>query len=565
MKILINIYVFLLIQVVNLKANDLLNFQVHVQQGTLKGTERRSSGGRAFAAFEGIPYAEPPVGQKRFQPPSPTKSWNDVLDATKSCAFCPQRNVFRNDFAIFGSEDCLCLNVYTPQVPDRLLPVIVFIHGGGFVAGSGNPNMYGPDILLDHNLVVVTINYRIGALGFLSFEDEVLPGNNGLKDQSLAIKWVAENIKEFGGDPNKITIFGNSAGGVSVYYHLLSPLSKGLLHGAISSSGIATATWGLAQKGEAKRNAQRLAKYLNCPPSSGDITLECLQKISAYDIVRENDKFMEFSYDPGIAHKPVIEPKLPGAFITKHPLDIITSGEFAQIPYINGITTDDGALKSPTIYNNNSLVERLNKEFDHVAPMVLHYDHHPSSKKISAKIKEFYFQNRDIDNTTKAEVTDVITDALFYYPQRVTSQLHAKYSKQPIYFYLFGYRGSVSYSTIFGDPKHNYGVCHVDDLIYSMSTSAFRDYKPTEADKHMTKFMSTLWYNFANTGNPTPEDTDITTTKWEPVEYNKFKYLSIKRDSTVEMEQQLYEERFRFWEKLDIHFEFNKNHRKDEL
>ncbi|KAB0797805.1 hypothetical protein PPYR_08798 [Photinus pyralis] len=530
-------------------------FQVQLQQGVLEGSPRWSSGGREFVAFEGIPYAEPPLGDKRFQGPVAGKPWNGVLNATRCCPICPQSNVFINDFTPRGDENCLCLNVYTAQEGlDNLVPVIFYIHGGGFMTGSGDPYIYGPDILLDHNLVVVTFNYRIGALGFLSFEDEVLPGNNGLKDQSLALRWVKDNIKHFGGDPDKITIYGNSAGSASVYHHLLSPLSKGLIHGAISSSGIATATWAVAQKGEAKRNALRLAAFLNCPTSSSEIALECLRKVSAQNIVLQNAKFMEFLYEPSIPHKPVIEPELPGAFLTKLPLDIIKSGGLAQVPYINGITTDDGTFKSAAIYDKPSLVDRLNKEFDRIVPMILHYDHLPSSEKISKKVRAFYLQNRKVDNTTKAEVTNMITDALFHYPQRVTSQLHAKYSKRPVYFYLFGYRGSVSFSTIFGDKEHDYGVCHGDDTLYSISNELFHDYQPSATDLEMKKIMSTFVYNFANTGDPTSDGNNPISEKWEPVENAKFKYLSIKGSSDVRMEEKLFEDRFEFWKRLNIHY-----------
>lgn len=552
MSTLIKVCLLLSIHGASLEKNK---FQVQVQQGVLEGSPRWSWGRREFVAFEGIPYAEPPLGDKRFQTPVPGKPWDGVLNATKCCPICPQSNIFINDFTIQGDENCLCLNVYTSQQGlDNLVPVIFYIHGGGFMTGSGDPYIYGPDILLDYNLIVVTFNYRIGALGFLSFEDEVLPGNNGLKDQSLALRWVKDNIKHFGGNPDKITIYGNSAGAASVYHHLLSPLSKDLMHGAISSSGIATATWGVAQKGEAKRNAQRLAAFLDCPTSSSEITLECLRKVSAQDIVLQNAKFMEFLYEPSIPHKPVIEPELPGAFLTKPPLDIIKSGGLAQVPYINGITTDDGALKSAAIYDNASLVDRLHKEFDHITPMVLHYDHLQSREEISKKVREFYLQDRKIDSTTKAEVTNMITDAIFHYPQRVTSQLHAKYSKQPVYFYLFGYRGSVSFSTLFGDKEHDYGVCHGDDILYSISNQLFDDYNPSDTDLEMNKIMSTFVYNFANTGDPTPDDNNPISEKWQPVENTKFKYLSIRGSNDVKMEQKLFEARFEFWKKLNIHY-----------
>ncbi|KAB0797807.1 hypothetical protein PPYR_08800 [Photinus pyralis] len=551
MRILTVVLPLLFAQTVYLKE---LLLKVRVKQGELRGTEKRTWGSRSYVAFYGIPYAEPPVGSRRFQAPVPAKGWNGVLNATTPGHICPQRDMFINDVTIRGNENCLFLNVYTPKInSQQLLPVIVYIHGGGFMADSGDPRLYGPDILLDKDLVYVTMNYRIGALGFLSLEDDVLPGNNGLKDQNLALRWVKENIAAFEGNPSKITIFGNSAGGASVYHHILSPLSKGLFHGAISSSGIATATWAVAQKGEAKRNAQRLAKFLNCPTSSSHSILKCLLKIDALDIVEQNDKFMEFNYDPAIPHKPVIERDHAGAFLSAHPVDILKSGIFAHVPYMNGITTDDGGLKSASIYNNYSLVERLDKDFDHIAPMVLHYDHLPSSQELSRTIRKFYFQDRSIDNNTKAEVTNIVTDPLFYYPQRVTSLLHSKYTKLPVYFYLFGYRGSVSMSQIIGDPEHDYGAIHGDDLTYLLSNTFYKGYNPTESDLKMNDIMTTLWYNFANTGDPTAELNSDIKARWEPVENGNFKYFAIHDVNNIRMDDSLFEDRFEFWEKLGVH------------
>ncbi|KAK5646893.1 hypothetical protein RI129_005357 [Pyrocoelia pectoralis] len=561
MSILTVLLLSLFVRVINLWE---YNLEVQVKQGILRGSERKTWGLRTYAAFEGIPYAEPPVGSRRFQPPVPAGAWEGVLDATKCGAFCPQRDVFVNNLTLVGNEDCLFLNVYTSKVNgNQLLPVIVYIHGGGFMTDSGDPNLYGPDILLDKDIVFVTMNYRLGALGFLSLEDDVLSGNNGLKDQNLALQWVKSNIESFGGNPNKITIFGNSAGGASVYYHILSPLSEGLFHSAISSSGIATATWALAQNGEAKLNAQRLAQFLNCPITSSQAIVECLRKIDPNDIVKQNDKFMEFNYDPAIPHKPVIEPKHAGAFLTKHPMDILKSGQFAHVPFMNGLTSNDGGLKSVSIYSNYSLVERLNKDFEYITPMVLHYDHHNSYKKISRAVRKFYFQDKAIDNDTKMELTDLVTDALFYYPQRVTSLLHAKYTKQPVYFYLFGYRGSVSISTLIGDAEHDYGAIHGDELNYILSNSFFEDYKPTVSDLKMNEIMTTLWYNFANTGNPTPEHDTLIETKWERVEPDMFKYYLIGGVNDIKMETNLFEHRFEFWDDLNIHF--SSSNVKDEL
>ncbi|CAH1783998.1 unnamed protein product, partial [Owenia fusiformis] len=189
-------------------------------------------------------YAEPPIGSNRFQPPKPAKPWTGVRDATKIRHFCIQDYVAVNaacsvlkipflqpNDAKFYSEDCLELNVYTPDVNAKL-PVMFWIAGGGFNIASGH--LYdGTALSVFNNVVVVTINHRLAHLGFLSTGDKHMPGNMGLKDQVEALKWVKQNIHAFGGDPNTVTIFGESAGSWSTSAHLVSPMSKGLFKYAI--------------------------------------------------------------------------------------------------------------------------------------------------------------------------------------------------------------------------------------------------------------------------------------------------------------------------------------------
>ncbi|KAF2899701.1 hypothetical protein ILUMI_06473, partial [Ignelater luminosus] len=345
-RVLISFYIMTLM-CINANEDAL---QVRTDKGILKGSYRKTLKGRQFIAFTGIPYAKPPTNELRFKPAVPLEPWTGILDASKPHSICPQIDVLFNDYVVKGNEDCLYLNVYTPENAlsnEIALPVLFYIHGGGFMLGSGNSNLYGPDFLLDKDLVLVTINYRLGALGFLSTGDDILPGNNGLKDQNCALKWVKQNIANFGGDPNKITIFGQSAGGASVHFHVLSPLSKGLFNGAIAHSGSAVGLWSIAPGDQAKRNAIRLGNLLNCSTASSKKLVDCLKKINAYDIVEQDKEFMQYTYDPAIPFKPVIEAtNLKDAFLTKHPIDVIKSGEASNVPLIFGITTDDGAFRT---------------------------------------------------------------------------------------------------------------------------------------------------------------------------------------------------------------------------
>ncbi|XP_070550993.1 cocaine esterase-like [Ptychodera flava] len=212
---------------------------VEVSTGKLVGKSVEFSHGdanvnRTLHVFMGIPYAEPPVGDLRFRPPQPKAPWLGIYNATEVGFACIQRKA-ANPFPEAQSEDCLYLNVYSPVTNSTNLPVMVWIHGGGFSRGSAtNDGMYdGTALAAIGDVIVVSLNYRLFALGFFSTGDEHAPGNYGLLDQLAALKWVQRNIAAFGGDADRVTVFGESAGAISVDYLLLSPMSDGLFHRAI--------------------------------------------------------------------------------------------------------------------------------------------------------------------------------------------------------------------------------------------------------------------------------------------------------------------------------------------
>ena len=211
--------------------------------GRVQGVEGETSRGSPYVRFNRVPYAEAPVGPLRLRDPVAKLPWQRVLDGGAATPKCPQVDLLTGNAT--GQEDCLFLNIYTPRLPNlgafsrSLKPVMLWIHGGGFTLGDAT-ELTNPELLIDEDVVFVALQYRLGLLGWLAREnDPVLPGNLGLKDQQEAMRWVQSNIAFFGGDPRKVTIFGESAGAISAHLHILSPAARNLFRAAILQSGTA--------------------------------------------------------------------------------------------------------------------------------------------------------------------------------------------------------------------------------------------------------------------------------------------------------------------------------------
>ncbi|MFG1792794.1 carboxylesterase/lipase family protein [Nocardia sp. NPDC049149] len=301
---------------------------VDTQSGPVRGmlTERAR-------VFSGIPYAAPPVGELRWKPPVAPAIWSQERDATKPGAQCPQR-AFRQG-QLSGSEDCLFLNVSTPRTTAaQRRPVMVWIHGGAFTSGSGN--LYDPSRLVNAgDLVVVTINYRLGALGFLGHPalayDNGQVGNFGLLDQQAALRWVRDNIAAFGGDPAKVTIAGESAGAMSVCDHLVSPASDRLFHGAILQSGPCQLQ---ADRQTAVTASEQYAQTLGCAEPAA---AQCLRAVPAEQVAATPLRYTGSGPElPG----PIFgQPLLPEA-----PLAAFRAGKAAKVPVLIGLNSDEGTL-----------------------------------------------------------------------------------------------------------------------------------------------------------------------------------------------------------------------------
>lgn len=531
-----------------------------------------SRNGRAFYAFLGIPYATPPVGALRFKAPWPPQPWGNTLNATQDGPMCMQKDYLDANLRVQGQEDCLYLNVYTPYLrPTEPLDVMVYIHGGGFFSGTGASYLWGPQYLLDKDIVLVTFNYRLGVLGFLSTGDSAAPGNFGLKDQVAALKWVQKNIAALGGNPNSVTIFGQSAGGASVHLQMLSPLSADLFHRAISQSGTALNAW--AWPTDSLFLARRQATYVGCDPDDDTAGIvACLRKVDGEKLVDSVDNFKFWSIDPLVVFGPVVE-EGAGAFLTANPFYVIQSGHYNRVPWMAGVVTNEGIIRAAAILSNDTLLEDLNRRLPLLGPRLLEISKSVVGSEdmvayVWDRLVRFFLGNQTtITPDNSGDFLDMFTDRSFIHGVHKSAQLHQKANHPNLFLYHFSYRGLYSFTPVFARTTKNFGVSHCDDLIYLFHLPLlFPDWPPGHPDIQMSETIIQLWTDFAKCGDPTPYTTQRTNVAnsatygkavndalWDPVFPGKhLRYMKISAGPNLTMKQDWFKERMDFWDSLPL-------------
>ncbi|EFN66414.1 Esterase FE4 [Camponotus floridanus] len=510
--------------------------RVKTLSGALKGYYKISQYGRKYEAYEGIPYASPPVGELRFKPPRPIPAWIGELPAMKFGSPCIQYAQSPSDLAdnVEGAEDCLYLNIYVPirnKTEKISMPVLFWIHGGAFQLGSGT--IYGATYLMDSDVILVTINYRLGPMGFLSTEDEVVPGNMGLKDQNMALRWVFQNIESFGGDPNGITLFGQSAGGASVQYHYLSPMSVGLFRGGMSFSGTAFDCW--AQTESSLEKTKKLSSLMGCPTTTSRDMIDCLRYRPARDIVQATSEFMYFFYNPFTPFGPVIEKvNNDTAFIDRTPVEIVNNGDVQDLPWVTSVVSQDGLYPVAEFIANNEALKQLNGNWDFLGPHFLDFYYTiPKEKQVEIAriIKKHYFDTKSIDQTTTKQLVQMAGDRFNVVDSEKAAQMQAKVNRNPVWYYYFAYRGKQSFSDFLSGTTNNYGVSHGDDIFYILE-SPIVNTTTTQRDRDMQKVLIDYCVSFATNGIP-----NVAGVKWSKLDPSKkeIQYLHIASPTEINM------------------------------
>ncbi|XP_029522592.2 neuroligin-2a [Oncorhynchus nerka] len=510
--------------------------------------------------YLGVPYATAPIGDRRFQLPEAPGSWQEIRNATVFAPVCPQ-NVhgvlpeimlpvwFTDNLDVAAgyiqnqSEDCLYLNIYVPtedgpltkkhdestmnrprdeDIRDRRKkPVMLFIHGGSYMEGTGN--MFDASVLAAYgNVIVVTMNYRLGVLGFLSTGDQSAKGNYGLLDQIQALRWLNENIGHFGGDPERITIFGSGAGASCVNLLILSHHSEGkghtgLFQRAIAQSGSAISSWSVNY--QPLKYTKILARKVGCSHSETAELVDCLRKKNFRELVDQDIQPARYH----IAFGPVVD----GDVVPDDPEILMQQGEFLNYDILIGVNQGEGLKFVDDSEDNDGISAAA---FDYtISNFVDNLYGYPEGKDILRETIKFMYTDwadRDNGDMRRKTLLALFTDHQWVAPAVATAKLHAEF-QSPVYFYTFYHHCQTETRPEWADAAHGDEIPYVFGVPMIGATDLF-PCNFSKNDVMLSAVVMTYWTNFAKTGDPNlpvPQDTKFIHTKpnrFEEVIWTKF-------------------------------------------
>ena len=451
---------------------------VHISDGTVEGAIKDG-----YLKFKGLPYAKPPVGDLRWTPPVEEEKWSGTLKANKFANTCATKLTLGGFGPTSTSEDCLYLNVYTPAVMpenESKLPVMVWIPGGGLGSGSGNE--YDASKLVNKNVIVVTMNYRLGMFGYFSHPALNHEGhkaiNYGTMDQQAALAWVNKNIHAFGGDNNSVTLFGESAGGHSVLAQMASPGAKGLFNRAIVSSG----SFSLKQPtvAEATQIGELVAKNVGCTEGTKEKMAECLRAVSTETIL-----------DKGVNYMTTAQVVTDGEVMPESLEKAFSSGHYNVVPVINGFNTNEGTFFAAMMEQDSGKPIDKAGYYQGLKAFFGENDANTLMKRVSLPAHQANLGQNYADFFGRAK---------FICRTPLMNNLLVK--NTPVYSYEFADKTAPQFAKPVSFP---YAAAHTSDLQY-----IFRDFKGATGELHklnpaqekLSALMVDYWTNFAKTGNP---------------------------------------------------------------
>ena len=498
--------------------------------GKIRGKTVNASTGKEVDAWYSIPYAKKPLDSLRFRPSVSPDPWTDILDTTELPPACMQtRDNLFGDFVGAQmwnantelSEDCLYINVVVPKPRPRNATVMVWIYGGGYASGSSALDIYDPKILVsEENIIFVSMQYRVNLFGFLYFGIDKAPGNAGLHDQLLALQWVQDNIAEFGGNPNAVTIFGESAGAGSTSHLTLSPLAKNLFKRSIMQSGSATAPWATIPHQKSIKRGLEVAKSVNClvNPEQIEATVDCLTKVDAKLLAAAEgsvslEGFVDFAFFP------VIDNKL----ISKNPRELLEQGEYNDVDILLGANENEGTYfliyglqmaellaKNVTIGRDDFLKTLSTSVKDDVSKEAL--------------IFEYTDWNNPNDGLSNFMMLEKLTgDHQFTCPVDYFAEYHAR-NKKNVFLYRYKHVNKFHHWPLWA------GSMHADEIEFIFGHPLAKKQPYSEKQIEFSKQMMRYWTNFARTGNPNGNSPNNTDPVWPKHDYIDRAYINLNVD-----------------------------------
>ncbi|XP_061768338.1 acetylcholinesterase [Nerophis ophidion] len=490
-------------------------------------------------AFLGIPFAEPPMGKRRFRPAEPKQPWSTVYDAIYYPNACYQ--FVDTTFPGFMgsemwnpnremSEDCLYLNVWVPPSPrPHNLTVMVWIYGGGFYSGSSSLDVYdGRYLAHSETVIVVSMNYRIGAFGFLALDgSSEAPGNVGLLDQRMALQWVQDNIHFFGGNPKQVTIFGESAGGASVGFHLLSPDSRPLFTRAILQSGVPNTPWATVSPAEARRRGTLLAKLVGCTGGNDTELVDCLRTKTAQELIDQEFQVLPWSSIFRFSFVPVVD----GDIVPDTPEAMLNSGNFKDTQVLLGVNQDEGTYfllyGAPGFSkDNDNLISR--EDFLEGVKLSVPHANDIGLEAVVLQYTDWMDENNGVKN--RDALDDIVGDHNVICPLALFARSYAQHnalkSNAGVYLYLFDHRAS-------NLPWPEWmGVIHGYEIEFVFGLPLEKRFNYTQEEEKLSRRMMRYWANFARTGNPNMnvDGTVENRKRWPQFSVSEKKYVGINTE-----------------------------------
>ncbi|KAK3106468.1 hypothetical protein FSP39_020603 [Pinctada imbricata] len=533
------------------------NVDVKTSLGTVRGiTVQDKETGESVYEFRGIRYGKPPTGARRFRKPEAVDPWEGEYDASHYGFACPQIvNDFLDDGSRNQSEDCLFLNVQVPRSlsSNEKRSVMVWIHGGGFTSGSAF--IYdGTRLAIDGNVVVVSINYRLGVLGFLALYHPASRGNYGLWDQKLALQWVHDHIESFGGNPASVTIFGESAGGMSVSLQSLIPSNQGLFHRVIAQSGV-VGRFLMVRKEAAIKSIDQLKSNTECKQNDLFGFVDCLRYVESGTLLNATNIWTSFP-DDKISLEHPYSVVVDGELFPEHPMkrledpDSAQSVFFRSLDFMTGTTSQEGSLIPfiilPSVQQKFDFNVSVNIPSEFICKGMLRPwvdTHFEGDNNVYEAGCKFYTSDGSMDDQSN-RAADLLATMIFTPSVREMLNYHSTKKTGKTYQYQFS---KLSPRPLLPVPAWFRGSGHGDEIMYIFRTTDDERLKLmnvtlTGVDKEVSDHMITMWSSFAKTSIPSAGKSSLPWLEYEP---KKSIYLDI--DSEFSLRQRLNEAEVDFW------------------